>query len=88
MKFIKFILQKIIIVEIMLLVLYFAKSYFGVNIDIVNYIVDNGLDILTPIAIFSIIPYIILCILSNSIVEIILGVVIGGVILHYMGIIQ
>jgi len=87
MKFIKFILQKIIIVEIMLLVLYFAKSYFGVNIDIVNYIVDNGLDILTPIAIFSIIPYIILCILSNSIVEIILGVVIGGVILHYMEII-
>lgn len=87
MKFIKFILQKIIIVEIMLLVLYFAKSYFGVNIDIVNYIVDNGLDILTPIALFSVIPYIILCILSNSIVEIILGVVIGGVILHYMGII-
>ena len=87
MKFIKFILQKIIIVEVMLLILYFAKSYFGVNIDIVNYIVDNGLDILTPIAIFSIIPYIILCILSNSIVEIILGVVIGGVILHYMGII-
>ena len=87
MKFIKFILQKIIIVEIMLLVLYFAKSYFGVNIDIVNYIVDNGLDILTPIALFSVIPYIILCILSNSIVEIILGVVIGGIILHYMGII-
>lgn len=87
MKFIKFILQKIIIVEVMLLILYFAKSYFGVNIDIVNYIVDNGLDILTPIAIFSIIPYIILCVLSNSIVEIILGVVIGGVILHYMGII-
>lgn len=87
MKFIKFILQKIIIVEVMLLILYFAQSYFGVNIDIVNYIVDNGLDILTPIALFSVIPYIILCILSNSIVEIILGVVIGGVILHYMGII-
>lgn len=84
MKFIKFILQKIIIVEIMLIIIYIAKSYFGVNIGLVNLIVDTSLKYLTPIAILSVIPYFILSILSNRVVETILGVVLGGVILYFI----
>lgn len=84
MDFIKFILQKIIIVEIMLIIIYIAKSYFGVNIEIVNFIVDTSLKYLTPIAILSVIPYFILSILSNRVVETILGVVLGGVILYFI----
>lgn len=84
MDFIKFILQKIVIVEIMLIIIYIAKSYFGVNIEIVNFIVDTSLKYLTPIAILSVIPYFILSILSNRVVETILGVVLGGVILYFI----
>ena len=83
MKTIKFILQKIIIVEVMLIILYFATNLFGVSISIVDTILSVGLTYLTPIAIISLIGYVILSILSFKIVEIALGVVLGGIILYY-----
>lgn len=83
MKTIKFILQKIIIVEVMLIILYFATNLFGVSISIVDTILRVGLTYLTPIAIISLIGYVILSILSFKIVEIALGVVLGGIILYY-----
>lgn len=84
MKTLLFIIKKIIIVEIMLIIIYFAKSYFNINISIVNLIIDTSLKYLTPIAIISIIPYFILNILSNKIIEIVLGVVLGGFILYFI----
>ena len=51
MKTLKFIFQKIVIVEVMLIIIYFAKTYFGVNIDIINLIVDTSLKYLTPVEI-------------------------------------
>lgn len=83
MKTIKFILQKIIIVDVMLIILYFATNLFGVSISIVDTILSVGLTYLTPIAIISLIGYVILSILSFKIVEIALGVVLGGIILYY-----
>lgn len=84
MKTLKFILQKIIIVEVMLIILYFACNYFGVSIPIVNTIITYGLKYLTPIAFISLIGYIILCLLNFKIVEIALGIVLGGIILYYL----
>ena len=84
MKTIKFILQKILIVEVMLIILYFACNLFGVSIPVIDLIVSTGLVYLTPIAIVSLILYVILSLLSLKIVEIVIGVVLGGIILYYI----
>ena len=84
MKLIKFILQKIIVVETMLIILYFACSLFGVNINIVNLIINMGLKYLTPIAVISLLLYVILSLLASKIVETMIGVVLGGIILYYL----
>lgn len=84
MKTIKFILQKIVIVEVMLIILYLACNFFGVSIPIVSTIISYGLKYLTPIAIISLVGYIILSLLSFKIVEIALGIVLGGIILYYL----
>lgn len=84
MKTLKFILQKIIIVEVMLIILYFVCNYFDVSIPVISTIITYGLKYLTPVAIISLIGYIILCLLNFKIVEIALGIVLGGIILYYL----
>ena len=84
MKPIKFILQKIVIVEVMLIILFVAKDFFGVSIPIVDLIIGTGLTYLTPVAVISLIVYIILSLLSFKIIEIALGIVLGGIILCYI----
>ena len=68
MKTIRFLLQKIVIVEVMLIILFFAKSLFGVSISIVDLIVDTGLTYLTPISIIAFILYIIFSLLSSQLI--------------------
>ena len=82
MNTLKFILQKIIIVEVMLIILYFVCNYFDVSIPVISTIITYGLKYLTPVAIISLIGYIILCLLNFKIVEIALGIVLGGNILY------
>lgn len=84
MKTLKFLAQKIVIIEVMLIILYFACSLFNVNIDIFNNIINAALIYLTPISIIALILYIILSILSSKIIETALGVAIGGLILYYL----
>lgn len=84
MKTLKFIAQKIVIVEVMLIILFFAKSLFGISIPIVDSIISIGLLYLTPISIIALVLYIILSLLSFKIIEIALGVVLGGIILYYI----
>lgn len=84
MKLIKFLLQKIIIIEIMLIVLYFACSLFSVDMGIINTIINTSLIYLTPISIVALVLYIIVCILSSKIVETIISIVVGGLILYYL----
>lgn len=84
MKTIKFILQKIIIVEVMLIILLFIKNIFSVSMPIIDLIIGTSLTYLTPIAIISLIGYIILCLFNFKIVEIALGIVLGGTILYYI----
>lgn len=84
MRTIRFILGKIVIIEIMLLILYFSTILFNVHIEIVDVILSFGLKYLTPVAIICVIPYIILSIFDNKIIDTIIGVVIGGLILYYL----
>lgn len=84
MKTIKFLLHKIIIIETMLIILYFATSLFNINISIINTIINTSLLYLTPISIIALILYIILCILSSKIIETAISIVIGGIILYYL----
>lgn len=84
MKTIRFILGKIVIVEIMMLIIYFATNLFGVHIGIIDMILGIGLKYLTPVATICLIPYIILSIFDNKIIDTIIGVVIGGLILYYL----
>lgn len=68
----------------MLLILYFAKEFFNINIDFVNLIVDNGLKYLTPIAVVSLVLYFLTYLLDSKIIKIAIGIAIGGVLLYYL----
>lgn len=84
MKTIKFILGKIVIVEVMLIILYFATFTFNVHISLIDDIISLGLKYLTPVAVLAIIPYIILSLLDNRFVETVVAVVIGILIAYYL----
>lgn len=84
MKTLKFIAQKIVIVEVMLIILFFAKTLFGVTIPIIDTIINLGLQYLTPISVIALGLYIILSLLSFKITEIALGIILGGLILYYI----
>lgn len=84
MKFIKFIAQKIVIIEIMLIILFFANTLFNVNIELFTIFINTTLIYLTPVSIVALIIYLILSILTNKIIETALGVALGGLILFYL----
>ena len=84
MKTIRFLLQKIIIIEVMLIILFIAQQTFQINIPIISTIIYTGLKYLTPISIAALILYVVLSILSTKIVEIALGIVLGIIILYYL----
>lgn len=84
MKLLRFLLEKIVIVEVMLIILFLAKRWFGVTISMVDSIVDTSLFYLTPIAIVALVLYIIVEFLNSSLIKLILGIVIGGLILYYL----
>lgn len=84
MKTIKFILGKIVIVEVMLIILYFATLTFNVHISLIDDVISLGLKYLTPVAVLAIIPYIILSLLDNRFVETVVAIVVGVLIAYYL----
>ena len=80
MKALEFLAEKIVIVEVMLIMLNIAMLYFGIIFPILT----TFLIFLTPIAIIALITYIILSLLNTKIIETALGVVLGGIILYYL----
>ena len=80
MKTLEFLAEKIVIVEVMLIILNIAMLYFGIIFPILT----TFLIFLTPIAIIALITYIILSLLNTKIIETALGVVLGGIILYYL----
>lgn len=84
MKTILFLLKKIIIIEIMLIILSLISQFFQLEIPIVSNIIYIGLKYITPLAIISLVLYIILSILNKKTIEIALGVILGGMILFHL----
>ena len=80
MKLLTFLAEKIVIIEVMLIILNIIMIYFGINIPVLTLL----LLFLTPIAVIAFIAYIILSILNTKIVQTALGVVLGGIILYYL----
>ena len=84
MKTLKFILEKIVIVEVMLIILYIACQTFSINIEIINLIINTSLSHLTPIAIFALIGYLILSLLTSKLIGTILSIVVSILIAYYL----
>lgn len=84
MSTLKFILKKIIIVEVMIIILKVAYTTFNLKINIINTFLTMALKYLTPIAIIALILTILTDILDNKIISTALGIVLGGIILYYL----
>ena len=84
MKTAKFIFKKIIIVETMLIILTLAIQLFSINIPSILNILITCLNYLTPISLISLILYIILSLLTSTLIEVALGIILGGIILYYL----
>lgn len=84
MKTLKFILEKIVIVEVMLIILYIACQTFSINIEIINLIINTSLSHLTPIAIFALIGYLILSLLTSKLIGTIISIIIAILIAYYL----
>ena len=83
MSFIKFILGKIVIVEIMLLLLYFSLTFFNLSLSPYDTILITCLKYLTPIAAICFIPYLILSVLGSDFVKMIISIIIGILLVFY-----
>lgn len=84
MKILKFILEKIVIIEVMLIILYIACQAFSIDIKIVNLIINTSLSYLTPIAIFALIGYLILSLLTSKLIGTILSIIVAILIAYYL----
>ena len=68
----------------MLIILFLICNYFGVSILGVNNIIEISLKYITPISIVALIGYIVFSLFSLRVIEIVIGVVLGGVKLYYI----
>lgn len=84
MNLIKFILKKLIIIEVMLIILFLASNLFGVNLPIINPIINAMLYYITPISVIALIIYLILSLLSIKLIEILISIALCGVIIYYL----
>jgi len=84
MKTLKFILEKIVIIEVMLIILYIACQTFSIDIEILNLIINTGLTYLTPIAIFALIGYLILSLLTSKLIGTIISIIVAILIAYYL----
>lgn len=84
MKTIKFILQKIITIEVMLIILFLVCNFFNISIPIINLIINTSLKYLTPIAIISLIIYIILSLLNIKTIKTAIYLTLIAIILYYL----
>ena len=80
MKLLIFLTEKVVIIEVMLIILNMALFYFGITLPLITIF----LIFLTPIAIISFILYIILSLLNTKLFQTTLGIVLGGIILYYL----
>ena len=82
-KLIKFFSEKIVIVEVMLLLLYFVGTYFGVVIPYLTSFLDRALVFLTPIAVVALIVFIVFSILDHKLIKMLIVIVLAILIYKY-----
>ena len=80
MKLLQFLAEKVVVVEVMLIILNVSMLYFGLSLPLLT----TFLVFLTPIAVIALILYIILALLNSRLIQTALGVVLGGIILYYL----
>lgn len=68
----------------MLIILTLAMQFFSINIPSILKLLTTSLNYLTPISLISLILYIILSLLTSTLIEVALGIVLGGIILYYL----
>lgn len=73
-KLIKFLAEKIVIVETMLIILYLAGNYFNVTIPYLTSFISTALTYLTPISIVALIIYIVFSLLDHKFIKILLAI--------------
>lgn len=84
MKTIKFILKKIIIIEVMLIILFLISNLFGKYLPIITPIINIMLYYITPISVIALVIYMILSLLSIKLIEILINIVLGSIIIYYL----
>lgn len=72
-KTIKFLSEKIVIIEIMLIILYLAGIYFSVDIPYVTSFISTALIYVTPVAIIALIIYILTSILDKQFIKLLIS---------------
>lgn len=82
-KLIKFFSEKIVIVEVMLLLLHFVGTYFGVVIPYLTSFLDRALVFLTPIAVVALIVFIVFSILDHKLIKMLIVIVLAILIYKY-----
>ena len=80
MKLLMFLAEKVVIIEVMLIILNICLLYFGITLPLLT----TFLILLTPISVIALIIYIILALLNTRIIQTALGVLLGGIILYYL----
>lgn len=80
MKLLQFLAEKVVVLEVMLIILNVSMLYFGLSLPLLT----TFLVFLTPIAVIALILYIILALLNSRLIQTALGVVLGGIILYYL----
>ena len=80
MKLLQFLAEKVVVVEVMLIILNVSMLYFGLSLPLLT----TFLVFLTPIAVIALILYVVFALLNSRLVQTALGVVLGGIILYYL----
>ena len=80
MRLLQFLAEKVVIVEVMLIILHIAMIYFGLSIPLLT----TFLLFLTPVSVVAFLLWIVFSLLNTRIVQTALGIVLGGIILYYL----
>ena len=84
-NFIKFMAEKIVIVEVMLLILSFCQNFFKVDIPYLSSFISSAITFLLPISLVALIVFIIFNILERKFVKLLICIILIILIyLHYI----
>lgn len=84
MKRIRFLFQKILIVESMLIILFLICNWTGISMFGVDLIISNILKVLTPISVIVLMLYIIFSFFNFRLIEMLIGILFCLIIGYYV----